>query len=142
LTVDNAPRRFHDEHPSPPAAEGFAEPHTCSCTLFLLAEIEQLQVAVGKLTELVQQDAPVADDAGPTAPPPVHSPLTEREVEVLALVGSGLANRGVARRLKISEKTVKTHLSNAFAKLNVSTRSQAVLMAARLGLLGDRDGPG
>lgn len=61
--------------------------------------------------------------------------LTGREREVLRLVGEGATNRLVARQLGISEKTVKNHLSSVFTKLGVTSRSQAVLAAFRLGHL-------
>lgn len=60
--------------------------------------------------------------------------LTTRERQVLALVGSGLANKQIARRLDISEKTVKAHLTNVFAALGVTDRTQAALWAQRKGL--------
>lgn len=59
-----------------------------------------------------------------------HTPsLTERESEVLLLVGEGLANKAIARRLGISDKTVKAHLTRVFAELEVSDRTQAALWA-------------
>jgi LuxR family maltose regulon positive regulatory protein len=61
--------------------------------------------------------------------------LSEREVEVLRLVAAGLANREIGERLFISEKTVKTHLSNILGKLGAANRTQAVEQAHRLGLL-------
>jgi len=57
--------------------------------------------------------------------------LTAREREVLLLVGEGMANKAIARRLGISEKTVKTHLTNVFAGLGVSDRVQAALWVER-----------
>jgi DNA-binding NarL/FixJ family response regulator len=54
-------------------------------------------------------------------------PLTARESEILALVGDGLANKQIARRLGISEKTVKSHLTNIFQRLGVSSRTEAAL---------------
>jgi len=60
--------------------------------------------------------------------------LTTREAEVLALVREGLPNRQVARRLDISERTVKAHLTSAFARIGVSDRTQAALWAERNGL--------
>jgi DNA-binding NarL/FixJ family response regulator len=62
-------------------------------------------------------------------------PLTARERQVLALVARGLANKQIAARLGISEKTVKTHLGSAFQRLGVSDRTQAALWAERNGLL-------
>jgi DNA-binding NarL/FixJ family response regulator len=66
----------------------------------------------------------------PTAPTP-----TERELDVLGLVAQGLTNRAIARRLHVSEATVKTHLVHAFAKLGVDDRTAAVTAALERGLL-------
>ncbi|GAA4126186.1 response regulator transcription factor [Nocardioides fonticola] len=60
--------------------------------------------------------------------------LTNRELEVLALVREGLANKQIARRLEISERTVKAHLTSAFARIGVTDRTQAALWAERNGL--------
>ncbi len=61
--------------------------------------------------------------------------LTERETDVLRLVAQGLANKEIARKLDIGEKTVKTHVSNIFSKLHVVSRTQAALYAAGIGLV-------
>ena len=66
--------------------------------------------------------------------------LSAREREILVLVGLGLANKQIARRLQISEKTVKVHLTNVFRRIGVDDRTQAALWAERHGLL--REGPG
>lgn len=55
--------------------------------------------------------------------------LSDREVEVLRLVADGLANKQVARRLGITERTVKAHLTNVFSRLGVTDRTQAALWA-------------
>lgn len=60
--------------------------------------------------------------------------LTAREVEVLTLVRDGLANKQIAKRLEISERTVKAHLTSAFSRIGVSDRTQAALWAQRNGL--------
>ena len=60
--------------------------------------------------------------------------LSAREREVLALVAEGLPNKLVARRLGISEKTVKTHLTHVFQQIGVTDRTQAVLWAQKNGL--------
>ncbi|OPZ86283.1 MAG: Transcriptional regulatory protein DegU [Firmicutes bacterium ADurb.Bin419] len=58
-----------------------------------------------------------------------ESNLTAREVEVLELIAEGMINKEIAKRLYISEKTVKNHVSNIFRKLNVSDRTQAAIYA-------------
>ena len=60
--------------------------------------------------------------------------LTERELEVLALLCEGLKNADIAERLYLSVRTVDHHLAAAFAKLEVSTRTEAVAAALRLGI--------
>jgi DNA-binding NarL/FixJ family response regulator len=60
-------------------------------------------------------------------------PLTEREVEVLGLLASGLANKQIAVELGISEHTVKFHVSSIYAKLNAASRTQAVREGLRRG---------
>jgi len=62
-------------------------------------------------------------------------PLTEREMEVLKLLAEGLSNREIAERLFISLPTVKKHTGNLFAKLNVSSRTQAIARAQQLKLI-------
>lgn len=61
--------------------------------------------------------------------------LTARETQVLTLVAEGLTNREIGQQLFISEKTASVHLSNLMAKLNVSSRTEAVTVAHRRGLL-------
>ena len=60
--------------------------------------------------------------------------LTDRELEVLRLIARGLPNKLIARELVVSEKTVKTHVSNILAKLHLADRTQAALYAVREGL--------
>lgn len=59
--------------------------------------------------------------------------LTDREMDILRLVGQGLTNKEIGRDLFISDRTVQAHLSNIFSKLNVSSRTEAVMYAVRKG---------
>jgi DNA-binding NarL/FixJ family response regulator len=61
--------------------------------------------------------------------------LTARELEVLRLVGAGKANKEIAARLDISERTARTHVSNILGKLGLASRTQAALWAVREGLV-------
>ena len=62
-------------------------------------------------------------------------PLTPRELDVLRLIAEGLANKQIAARLGISDHTVKFHIGSVFAKLEASTRAEAVAIGARRGLI-------
>ena len=120
------------------------------------ASAEQLAVAVNAVAlGFTVLDAPAAAGwlpTGPPAPPnaaradrpgsdaapagtPALEPLTPREREVLQLVAEGLANKHVARRLGISDHTVKFHLGSVMAKLGAASRTEAVHVAARSGLV-------
>ena len=77
--------------------------------------------------------------------PPTPNPLTAREAEVLNLVAQGLSNQDIARKLNISDPTVRTHVSNIMSKLHLATRIQAALYALREGLVSlgaERDASG
>jgi DNA-binding CsgD family transcriptional regulator len=80
-------------------------------------------------------ESPNVADTGHRPQPPrlVTARLTTRERQVLALVASGIANKGIARALGVSPNTVKFHLSALFHKLGVSTRAEAIAAAARSG---------
>jgi len=62
-------------------------------------------------------------------------PLSEREVELLALIASGLSNKEIAEALFITEGTVKNHITHILGKLSVRDRTQAALKAKELGLI-------
>jgi ATP/maltotriose-dependent transcriptional regulator MalT len=68
---------------------------------------------------------------------PAHSTteLTEREQEILRLVATGTSNKDIAQQLFISSNTVKVHLRNIFAKINVTTRTEAAMYAVQIGLV-------
>ncbi|HEV2912930.1 MAG TPA: response regulator transcription factor [Pyrinomonadaceae bacterium] len=75
-------------------------------------------------------------DEGALPPPaPEIDALTPREREVLEMLASGLSNKEIAWRMKISEHTVKFHVASIFAKLDVSTRTEAVMQGIRKGLV-------
>jgi len=65
---------------------------------------------------------------------PTVDPLTVREVEILKLVANGLPNHEIAEQLVISERTVRTHVTNILSKLHLANRTQAALYALREGL--------
>ena len=66
---------------------------------------------------------------------PIEPILTPRESEVLQMLAAGLGNKTIARRLNISEHTVKFHISSIFSKLQVSSRTEAVMVGTRSGLI-------
>lgn len=71
----------------------------------------------------------------PPEPAGAAEPLTPREREVLALVAEGLGNKAIGARLGISEHTAKFHVNAILAKLGVASRAEAIVRAARLGLV-------
>ena len=77
---------------------------------------------------------PVASTNG-AHPPAAAMALSSREINVLSQVARGLSNKQIARKLGISDKTVRNHLSRIFRKLDAGNRTQAVMNAMRIGLL-------
>jgi DNA-binding NarL/FixJ family response regulator len=94
---------------------------------------------IGNLVRHVVSGAvyqPLTPAAAPAAPVVLmHTDLTARELEILRLVAGGASNSQVARKLWITEQTVKFHLSNTYRKLGVSNRTQAANYAHVHGLL-------
>ncbi|WP_248342968.1 helix-turn-helix domain-containing protein [Anaeromyxobacter paludicola] len=85
---------------------------------------------------LLVLDAPLSDRL--LRPPPALAdpePLTPREREVLALLGEGLANKSIAQRLGVSERTAKFHVEAILTKLGAESRAEAIVRAARQGWL-------
>jgi DNA-binding NarL/FixJ family response regulator len=74
--------------------------------------------------------------SAPAAQPVADSgPLTARELEVLRMLAEGVANKNIAWQLRISEHTVKFHVAQILAKLNAGTRTEAVTLGIRRGLI-------
>lgn len=83
-------------------------------------------------------DAAHPQPMAPSAGAKLVEPLSERELEVLYLLVAGLSNQDIADQLTISLGTVKTHLHNIYGKLDVNSRSQAILRAHELGLIKNK----
>ncbi|MEP4548024.1 MAG: response regulator transcription factor [Saccharospirillum sp.] len=66
---------------------------------------------------------------------PIQEPLTQREIEIVRLMAGGYSNKEISRAIFKSEGTIKNHVSNILAKLNVRDRTRAVLKALELGLI-------
>ena len=101
--------------------------------LYQAAERDVYPEYAGRL--LAAFPEPAAPPAIPRPPQPLIEPLSERELEILAAIAEGLSNQEAARRLYISERTVKWHASNIYSKLQVSNRTEAVAKARSLGIL-------
>ena len=93
------------------------------------AVAEGLVVFHADVVEMVN----IGSFAGPM--PRTVEPLTSRELEVLQMLALGLGNKSIASRLTISEHTVKFHISSIFSKLNASSRTEAVTLGLRQGLI-------
>jgi DNA-binding NarL/FixJ family response regulator len=104
-----------------------------------------LEAAVAGQTVLdpaVQATLLKAAQQGAAHPVALPDGLTDREVEVLGLIASGLSNHEIAERLFVAETTVKTHVNRIFAKTNSRDRAQAAVYAHRHGLgAGPSPGP-
>ena len=83
----------------------------------------------GKLFDHIAQTSPAAPDTA------VVNALTERELDVLRLLARGLSNADIAKRLFLSEGTVRNYVSAVLAKLDVTDRTQAAVLALRYGLV-------
>jgi len=83
---------------------------------------------------VVARFAGMPDDAAPR-PQPLVVPLSDRELEVLRLLGDGRSNREIATSLFLAEGTVKNHVTNVLAKLGARDRTQAALRGRALGLV-------
>jgi DNA-binding NarL/FixJ family response regulator len=109
---------------------------------YLLKDVAADEVAAG-IRSAARGESPLDPRAARTiltaqAEPDPLEALSEREREVLMLLVEGLPNKLIARRLDITEKTVKSHLTRVFREIGVTDRTQAALWAERHGLGGPR----
>jgi LuxR family maltose regulon positive regulatory protein len=98
--------------------------------------VKRLLAAIGQAPEIGKQE-PAA--MPPASAPPSDSilmePLSARELEVLGLVAAGLSNQAIAQKLVVALSTVKKHIANSYAKLDVQSRTQAIARARELNLI-------
>jgi two-component system, NarL family, response regulator YdfI len=85
--------------------------------------------------DTIESLLPLLSSAPRALPDSSHQALTPREIEVLSMLAEGFGNKTIAWRLGISEHTVKFHLSSIFSKLNASSRTEAVTLGIRQGLI-------
>jgi len=100
--------------------------------------VSALQAAAGGLLVLHPSQVNEALPAGAAPSPELHElaePLTRREVEVLQMLAAGLSNKEIAARLKISEHTAKFHVASILGKLGAASRTEAVSLGIRRGLV-------
>lgn len=106
----------------------------------LVQAIHQVQAGESPLDPAIARKVVVRMSAerksnGMIAEAPAVEELTDRELEVLQLLVQGMSNRAIAEALYISDRTVQAHLTSIFAKMQVSSRLEAVLKAIKLGWL-------
>ncbi|WAC46954.1 response regulator transcription factor [Asticcacaulis sp. SL142] len=80
-------------------------------------------------------DTPVSSFASPFRAPQKSEHLSLREVSVVRLIGQGLSNKHIARRLGVTPETVKSHVKNIFVKLSVRNRAEAAFRAEKMGIM-------
>jgi two-component system, NarL family, response regulator YdfI len=123
---------------------GFAEAMRAGVRAFLPGDLprDQLLVALEAVAAglVVLHPAEVdamfpATDPVPRALPELAEPLTPREIEVLQMLASGLGNKEIATRLEISEHTVKFHVASILGRLGAGSRTEAVSLGFRRGLV-------
>lgn len=91
-------------------------------------------MTLGEAIDTVKRMAETEAAAG-TAPPGAFATLSDRELEVVRLVAEGLSNKEIGARLRLSDKTVKNHISHILAKMRFTARTQIAVNAIRSGLV-------
>ncbi|HEY3081528.1 MAG TPA: LuxR C-terminal-related transcriptional regulator [Chloroflexota bacterium] len=130
------PRRLPNGLPDevdPDAGYTFALPDPAPAPLGMpsLAYVERVLAAAGGTV-----GSPVVHSGAHRPRQPIAEPLSDRELEVLALIAGGASNGEIAARLVVGMSTVKTHVNRIFRKLDADSRTQAVARARSLGLVG------
>jgi DNA-binding NarL/FixJ family response regulator len=124
--------------PDAPIPGGRASRPTANGYLSRSASAEALEVAIDSVRQLGRYIDPMlaAKLAAATEanPEPAQSPLSERELQILAAIARGKSSKEIARECSVSPKTICNHVSNIYAKLNLNHRGQLVLYAAEMGL--------
>jgi ATP/maltotriose-dependent transcriptional regulator MalT len=105
----------------------------------MMALLQRIPEEGEKLREYTDRLLAAFDEQGiqpsPSSPQPLIDPLTERELEVLALIAAGLMNKEIAEQLVISLNTVLYHNKNIYSKLGVRKRALAIAKARELNLI-------
>jgi DNA-binding NarL/FixJ family response regulator len=101
----------------------------------ILAAIQAAHAGLVLLDADVTQNLASRIPAPSAQPAPAFDDLTPREIEVLRMLAEGLGNREMAARLGISDHTVKFHISSILDKLGAGTRTEAVTMGIRMGII-------
>ncbi len=91
--------------------------------------------AIDTLKRMALEPAPAVLKVVPTPAVRAFSTLSDRELEVVRLVAEGLSNKEISSRLKLSDKTVKNHISHVLTKMNLTARTQVAVHAIRAGLV-------
>lgn len=94
----------------------------------LADHLQRLLQAVGPMPAPAESEAPSGGEA-------MKEPLTRKEIRVLQLLAEGYSNSAMAEKLFVSDSTVRTHLRNINMKLDAKSRTQAVAIARRLGVI-------
>ena len=110
-------------------------PHSATADEIVAAIVAAAAGLVVLHPDIVLDLLPLKESTAPALPNSPIQALTPREIEVLGMLALGLGNKIIAKRLSISEHTVKFHISSIFTKLNASSRTEAVTLGARLGLI-------
>lgn len=101
---------------------------------FQLALQAVLWIVEGRSLLSRSQPDPIQPPAVDATPPPLEH-LSQREQDVLKLIGGGLSNKQIAQTLNIAPETVKSHAKNIFTKLEVKSRTEAAVRAQQCGML-------